>query len=65
MSKEIRGNMTNLIDIFGVSGLVIFVLITGKAYDTYGPNSPFNILAGCDLFVVLLATVMACLGFIK
>lgn len=54
MSKEIRGNMSNIMEIFATSGLVIFVLLTGKAYDVYGPSSPFTILAGCDLVVVLL-----------
>ena len=65
MSKEIRGNMSNIMEIFSTAGLVIFVLLTGKAFDTYGPSSPFTILAGCDLVVVLLASSLACFGVLK
>ena len=52
-------------EIFATSGLVIFVLLTGKAFDVYGPSSPFTILAGCDLVVFLLAISLACFGVLK
>jgi len=65
MNKEIRGNMTNLISIVSTAGLVLFVAITGKAYDVYGPSAPFSILAGLDLFTCLLATALAYFGILK
>jgi len=65
MSKEIRGNMSNIMEIFATSGLVIFVILTGKAFDVYGPSSPFTILAGCDFLVVLLSSILGCLGILK
>ena len=65
MSKEIRGNMTNIMELCSTSGLVIFVLLTGKAFDVYGPSSPFTILAGCDLTVAALAIILGCFGVLK
>jgi hypothetical protein len=65
MNKNIRGNMTNIMELCGTLGLVIFVVATGKAFDSFGPSSPFTILAGCDMFVCVLTTVMACMGWLK
>jgi len=65
MNKNIRGNMTNIMELCGTLGLVIFVVATGKAFDSFGPSSPFTILAGCDMFLCVLTTVMACMGWLK
>ena len=57
--------MTNIMEICGTIGLVIFVVASGKAFDAYGPSSPFTILASCDMFICVLTTVMACMGWLK
>jgi hypothetical protein len=63
--KEVRGNMSNIMEFVSVTGLVLFVITTGRAFDVYGPSSPFTILAGCDIFVAVLAVALAVAGVLK
>jgi len=63
--QDIRGSMVGAMNLFANIGMLAFTFFGGRAFDSIGPKSPFMIMSIGDWIVFALATVLACLGFLR
>jgi Major Facilitator Superfamily. len=65
LAKETRGILCGAYSLMGQFGVLVFSLIAGWLYDTYGPKSPFVFLGYLDFTFVLIVTYSRFKGILE
>mmetsp|Transcript_18423 Transcript_18423/g.13264 ORF Transcript_18423/g.13264 Transcript_18423/m.13264 type:complete len:185 (+) Transcript_18423:270-824(+) len=65
LPSDVRGVMTSLFGLFGMTGGLLFTLIGSIIYEEYGANSPFVVVGICDIAIAVVVILLACLGKLR